>query len=371
MKHNWEYKKLGEVGTINYGTRIVRKNTSGSKYYVYGGGGPTFMTDDYNREDCFIVSRFAMSPQCTRFVKGRFFLNDSGLSVKTNTDTLKQIYLDKVLLANNDNIYSLGKGAAQKNLDITAFQKLSIPVPPLPIQQQIVDELDKLSEIIEKKKQQVKELDTLAQSIFYDMFGDPDAIFEKWGQMDLIDVCDKIVDCPHTTPIKAGVPTPYPCIRTSELKGGIIHWDSMQYVFEEEYQKRVSRLMPKAGDIIYGREGSFGDAVILPEGWQFCLGQRTMLFRANNGIVNNSYLHRALISEVVLSQAMDKNVASTVAHVNVKDIKRFKIPTPPLPLQQSFAQKIEAIEKQKELINQSIKEAQTLFDARMDYYFGE
>lgn len=382
MKHDWEYKKLGEVASyINgyafkpeqwsaEGTPIIRiqnLNNQDATFNYFDGDVP----DKVKIKNGDLLISWSASLGAYIWSGGNAFLNQHIFKVAFDKSDINKYFLKYAVSSKLEAMGGLVHGATMKHIVKKDFDNTKIPFPPLPIQQQIVDELDKLSEIIEKKKQQVKELDTLAQSIFYDMFGDPDAIFEKWGQMDLIDVCDKIVDCPHTTPIKAGVPTPYPCIRTSELKGGIIHWDSMQYVFEEEYQKRVSRLMPKAGDIIYGREGSFGDAVILPEGWQFCLGQRTMLFRANNSIVNNSYLHRALISEVVLSQAMDKNVASTVAHVNVKDIKRFKIPTPPLPLQQSFAQKIEAIEKQKELINQSIKETQTLFDSRMDYYFGE
>jgi len=76
MREGWTYKTLEEVCKINYGTRVVQKKDSGTTYYVYGGGGATFMIDRYNREDCFIVSRFAMSPKSTRYVKGKFFLNE-------------------------------------------------------------------------------------------------------------------------------------------------------------------------------------------------------------------------------------------------------------------------------------------------------
>lgn len=57
--------------------------------------------------------------------------------------------------------------------------------------------------------------------------------------------------------------------------------------------------------------------------------------------------------------------------VTMSVFREFRVPVPPFPLQQSFAQKVESIERQKELINQSIREAQTLFDSRMEYYFGE
>ena len=191
-----------------------------------------------------------------------------------------------------------------------------------------------------------------------------------WEVKTLQDVCSHIVDCPHSTPKKVEYETQYPCIRTSELKGGTVQWDTMQYLDEVEYKIRIARLKPLAGDIVFGREGSIGDAVILPNGYFFSLGQRTMLLRANNNLISNVFLHRTILSEWVKRQIDAVNVSSTVAHVNIKDFKLFDIPLPPLSLQQSFASKIEAIEKQKEQIKQSIKEVETLFNSRMDYYFN-
>jgi type I restriction enzyme S subunit len=60
-----------------------------------------------------------------------------------------------------------------------------------------------------------------------------------------------------------------------------------------------------------------------------------------------------------------------VMEIKPSDIGTINILVPPLPLQQAFAEKVKAIEQQKELINQSIKDVQTLFDAKMDYYFGD
>ena len=81
-------------------------------------------------------------------------------------------------------------------------------------------------------------------------------------------------------------------------------------------------------------------------------------------------MQRVILSEWVKRQIDAVNVSSTVAHVNIKDFKQFIIPLPPLTLQQSFASKIEAIERQKALIQQSITEAETLFNSRMDYWFS-
>lgn len=143
----------------------------------------------------------------------------------------------------------------------------------------------------------------------------------------------------------------------------------MQYLEEEEYIIRIARLQPIAGDIVFGREGTIGDAVILPKGYSFSLGQRTMLLRADSSIISNVYLHRVILSEWVKQQIDYVNVSSTVAHVNIKDFKKFTIPIPPLSLQQTFAQRIELIEKQKAEIKSTIANLETLLASRMLYWF--
>lgn len=303
-----------------------------------------------------------------KYHKGKFVDSGNILGVSSGPDIhLKYVYYG--MIANNELINSYFRGVSIKHPYMPDIYNITIPVPSLSEQQHIVEELDLLGSVIEKKKEQLKELDNLAQSIFYDMFGDPIENPKGWEVKKMQDVCSHIVDCPHSTPKKVEYETQYPCIRTSELKGGTVQWDTMQYLDEVEYKIRIARLRPLAGDIVFGREGSIGDAVILPNGYFFSLGQRTMLLRTNNTLISNVFLHRTILSEWVKKQIDAVNVSSTVAHVNIKDFKLFDIPLPPLSLQKSFAEKIEAIEKQKELIKQSIQEVETLFNSRMDYYF--
>ena len=138
-----------------------------------------------------------------------------------------------------------------------------------------------------------------------------------------------------------------PAIRTSEIKKGYIAWDTMRYVSDEEYEERIARLKPEAGDIVYGREGTFGNAAILPDGYNFCLGQRVMLLRPDYSKCTSEYLLHAVISDDVYRQALEKNNASTVAHVNVKDVKLFKIPLPSFDKQNQFAAFISQTDKSK------------------------
>lgn len=157
---------LSDVARVDFGTRVTRKKDQGTDYPVYGGGGATFSINAFNRDSCFIVSRFAMSEECVRYVPGKFFLNDSGLSVSTlNPDTLLQEYLDRFLLGSSKQIYALGRGTAQRNLDVDAFKKLTISIPSLDEQKRIVTKLDKvladLDQVTENTKDSLNEIDAL------------------------------------------------------------------------------------------------------------------------------------------------------------------------------------------------------------------
>jgi type I restriction enzyme S subunit len=249
------------------------------------------------------------------------------------------------------------------------LNELQIPLPPLPTQQKIAAILDKADELRRKDKALLAHYDELLQSIFYKMFGDPVKNEKAWEIVQLESVCSDIVDCPHSTPEKSNEKTLFACIRTSELDNGAIYWNSMQYVNQNEYDKRIGRLRPDQGDIVYGREGSFGDAVIIPDYPNFCLGQRTMLFRPNYTKCNSIFLWAMVRSDFVYRQALRKNSGSTVGHVNVKDIKQFKIVLPPLELQNEFSLIVNNINSQKQLQSQHVEYSENLFQSLLQKAF--
>lgn len=155
IESKWKLPLLSEVVEIEYGTRIVRKAEEGTIYPVYGGGGETFRADNYNREDRIVISRFGMSPHCVRRVKEKFFLNDSGFTVKPrNKSILSFQYLDIYIESIQEQVYLCGRGVAQKNIDMEMFNNIKIPLPPLEIQGQI----EKECEVIDYQVNLAKEI---------------------------------------------------------------------------------------------------------------------------------------------------------------------------------------------------------------------
>ena len=293
-----------------------------------------------------------------QFVDFPFKVKSSAMKLLKNTeqaDIKYCYYLLKFLQHTPENHKRQWLSATSQNI---------VELPTTEKQKNIVRKLDKILEVIDNQNKQLELLDEAIKARFVEMFGD-----NKYEELAVEKVCTSIVDCPHTTP-KYNGDLRNPAIRTSEIKKGFITWDTMKYVSDEEYIERTARLKPQQGDIVYGREGTFGNAAILPKGYKFCLGQRVMLLRPNNEFCISQYLLRALISDEVYNQALAKNNASTVAHVNVKDVKNFMIPVPPLELQNQFASFVEEIDKSRSRIQKSLEASQELFDSLMQEYFG-
>lgn len=364
MKHDWEYQALEQIASIEYGTRVVQKIDGGSIYPVYGGGGATFKIDRYNRENRMIIARFAISKQCTRYVYGKFFLNDSGLTVSSNVENLSQTYLDRCLMAYNDKIYSLGKGAAQKNLEMKAFAKLQIPLPPLSTQQSIVSELDSLSKIIADCKETLKDYDALEQSIFYDMFGDPVKNDKGWEVKKIEDIGSC---CSGGTPSRS---------HPEYFEGDIIWYsagelndlylgESIEKITESALNNSSAKLC-KAGSLFVGMYDTaafkMGIATVDSCSNQACAN---VTLNDNNNVI---WLYFTLL--FMKEEALKNRHGARQKNLNLGYIKNFNIPVPPLPLQQQFASKIEAIEQMKSETKKALQEAETLFQARMDYWFG-
>lgn len=168
QEHNGiKIASLGEIITLNFGERITKKNNKGTIYPVYGGGNESFRTNNYNRENEIIIARFALSKECVRYVKEKFWLLDSGATYSINQKYLDKVnkkFIGKVLLYIQDKIYSCARGGAQKNLDIKQFYNIKIPLPALKTQIDIINEIETYEsiiignmELIEKSNQQIKE----------------------------------------------------------------------------------------------------------------------------------------------------------------------------------------------------------------------
>lgn len=257
-----------------------------------------------------------------------------------------------------------GSTARRRSLPTPTLLELDVPLPDIEQQKLALTTLHHAKNALDSRQEQLAKLDELVKARFAEMFEN-----SSWPITSLNDICSEIVDCPHSTPQYEGN-LKYPAIRTTEIKRGYIDWKSMKYVSEEEYHNRIRSLKPAPGDIVYGREGTYGNAAIIPNGYEFCLGQRVMLFRPNKIKCISEYVLYAILSDRVKRQADEKNVGTTVPHVNVADAKQFDVVLPPLSLQNEFAAFVERVDQQKQTVQQSLEKLELMKKALMQEYFG-
>lgn len=346
MKEGWEYKKLGEVASIKSGKSIDAKNISSElQYPCYGGNGIRGYVQQYSYEGSFpIIGRVGALCGNVHLANGRFYATEHALVVELKNKNVNSLWLTYNLKSLN--LRNIAKGVAQPVIAAKEVAKIIIPIPPLSEQQRIVEELDLLSSIIEKKKAQLKELDSLAQSIFYNMYGDIENNSKSFGLQVLGDVCNlKAGKAIKADELHDKDETLYPCYGGNGIRGYIDRYSH-------------SGKFP-----IIGRQGALCGNV------NFAVGK---FYATEHAVVVTPLIDINTIWLYYLLKAMNLGqYAHGVAQpgLSVKDLQPLSIPLPPLPLQLQFAEKVEAIERQKELIKQSIKEVETLFNSRMDYYF--
>lgn len=226
-------------------------------------------------------------------------------------------------------------------LKLTQAQMRKIPIPNIPSDEQsrivasieeLFSELDKAVDTLKTTKEQ---LEVYRQTILVDAFrAATNSTYLKVGC-----VCAKIVDCPHSTPKweKSGKL----CLRTTNFKRGYLDLQLPNYVSEETFHDRNRRIIPQPGDVLYSREGSvLGIACTIPSNVYPCLGQRMMLLRSGKKL-NNRYLMHYLNSPMVTNHVIATKGGTGSPHINVGDIKEFKIPIPSLEEQSNIVRQIE------------------------------
>lgn len=390
MKQGWEIKKLGDIAKFYRGltyskddevpsstNMVLRSNnvdleTNALVYYDMKCLREDLLVDEDKKVKANSIL-ICMSNGSKQHIGKVAYIQDDidyafggfmGLIVPTKDIEGKYLYYLCVSHHFKHFLAGIGNGIGITNLRFSDLSSYCFPVPPIAEQEKIVAELDCLSGIIEKKKQQLKELDNLAQSIFYEMFVRES---KNWEKMKLIDIY-KFIDYRGKTPTK--ISEGIPLITARNIRRGYIDYSVKEYISEEEFAGRQSRGIAQKGDLLFTTEAPMG-YVAIADLKVFSTGQRLITFQKKHTIdVNNTYVLHYLLSDEFQMELNNQATGATVKGIKGSKLEQMLIDCPPMQLQKDFASKIESIEKQKELIAQSIKETETLFNSRMDYYFN-
>ena len=388
MREGWEYKKLGEVASSELGKTLNKSKDTGKLYpYICAVNVLWDMIDLTILKHAFFekeeIDRYAVRKGDLLVCEG----GDTGRSAiwEKEEPVLYQNAIHRVRfttemearfamyclwhLKNNGQIdQKYSKGVTIKHLVKSSLLSIELPVPPLSTQHTILSELDKINELIHLKKEQLKDYDNLAQSIFYAMFGDPVANDKKWDIESLGKVCD-VRDGTHDSP-QYLQESPYILITSKNLVNGKIDYSNVNYISEEDYIAINKRSQVDDGDIIMAMIGTIGNPIIVKlEEHKFCIKNVALIKFFNDSLVSNKYVHSLLNNESYLTFIKSQNKGGTQKFVALGTIRKLPIPIPPLSHQQQFAQRIELIEKQKAEVQRTISDLETLLASRMQYWF--
>jgi type I restriction enzyme S subunit len=385
MKEGWTYKKLGEICEL-----IMGQSPESTSYNKEGEGLPFFQgCSDFG----------TLNPNVTTYCNAPLKIAeplDVLMSVRAPVGTLnianvkccigrglasfRQIegqscykFLYYLLKSAQPIFQQNSTGATFKAIGKSFIANFKIEYPPVFIQQQIVTELDLLSDVIEKKKAQIEEFDKLTQSTFYDMFGDPVTNEKVWDMAILKNVTIRFSDGPFGSNLKSshyrdeGIRV----IRLQNIGVNVFVDLDKAFITEDHYQKLI-KYTCYPGDILIGTLGSPNlRACIIPQYIDKCINKADcVLCRVNNDIANAKYICYLLNCESFVKAACILSHGETRTRISAGQLRDYNIPLPPLTLQQEFAAKIEAIEQMKAKVRQSLKETEELFNSRMDYYFN-
>ena len=397
MKHGWEYKKLGDCFPfIKNGANIKQiKGADGlpiTRIETLSGG--VFNRDrmgyagiynldkysDYVLEDGdLLLSHINSKTYIGRTVEYRA-KNDETiihgmnlLRLKSNLDVINSSFFAYYTLSNDfkTNVAKVRKDAVnQSSIAISDIRKFSIPVPPIHSQQYVVDELDKINELIRLKKEQLKDYDNLAQSIFYEMFGDP-VVNEKGWEVKKFSEVASFKNGLNFGKNENGYS--YKILGVGDFKDNyVVNSSSLQYINLNDELSSDYFLKPE--DIVFVRSNGSKELVgrcvsvdcTEPTTYSgFCIRCR---LNENTGVLP-MYLLYVCKNKGIREYLTQSGRGCNISNVNQKILNSTDIIIPPLSKQELFIQRIELIEKQKAEIQSTIADLETLLASRMQYWF--
>jgi type I restriction enzyme, S subunit len=252
------------------------------------------------------------------------------------------------------------------NLQLTRYlEKSHIPLPPLEIQKKIAQILDDATALQNKTEQLIKEYDVLAQSIFFDMFGDLVNNQKKWNLVRFGDVFKSIIYGTSTPPIYQNEGIPF--IRATNIKKGGVSKKGMVYISEEEASKILKCKLSESDLIIVRSGANTGDCGRIPEKYIDSYGGFDLIIKIEEP--HSVFCNFLLNTKAAKAKLDPLTRRAGQPHLNSKQISEFQILNPPIELKHQFSEKLGLIEKQKELAKQELKESQDLFNCLLQKAF--
>ena len=352
-----EYKvyKWSDVLTIINGRNQNAVECEDGEYPIYGSGGVMGKANDYLcPPNCTIIGRKGNINKPI-YVETKFWNVDTAFGLSANEEILNPRYLYYFCVDYNFERHN--KAVTIPSLTKADLLKIEMCLPPLDKQKSIVGELDKINELIRLKKEQLRDYDNLAQSIFYEMFGDEkyerrklkDIVKVKSGQVSPLEdpYCDMVHVGPANIESNTGRLINLKTAKEENLISGKYLFDSSMVLY--------SKIRPNLNKVtIADFEG-------------ICSADMYPLIPSKS--IDKKFLLFILKQKEFLSYAIANSGRANIPKINREALLEYSTILPPLSLQLQFAERLALIEQQKAEIQNTIADLETLLASRMQYWF--
>jgi type I restriction enzyme S subunit len=359
-------KRLGEVVEFLDSKRrpVTESDRRAGPYPYYGANGIQGTIDKFIFDEPLVLlaedgGHFGEPDRGIAYrISGKTWVNNHAHVLRPKS-CVDLAYLCRVL--ENYDVTPFVTGTTRGKLTKAGASEIVIPVPPVAEQRRVAEVLDRAEALRAKRRGAHAQLDSLTQSLFLDLFGDPATNPNDWRIKTLDELCQGITDIDHKMPaaVKEGVPF----ISAKDLTDdGRISFENVKRISEEDFRRLSRKSKPQKGDIVYSRIGvNLGKARMVDVDFDFLASYSCCTIKPNRELVDATYLCNLLDSPFILRQAHKSVRAIAVPDLGMGEIKAFTIIVPPIKLQREFARRIQAVEKLKTTQRESLAELDALF----------
>ena len=333
MRKGWEYKKLGEVCDITMGQSPNGNSineANGVEFHqgktCFGerflGVSPLYSNAPTKLAEAHSVLLCVRAPVGYPNITDRKICIGRGLCALYAKGEIDNTFLYYSLLGKQSYFEKNATGSTFKAISSKIVSNTTLSIPPLSTQLAIVSELDKINELIRLKKEQLKDFDNLAQSLFYEMFGDPVENEKGWEVKKLNDICD-VRDGTHDSP-KYLQNSEYILITSKNIVNGSIDFENVNYISEEDYIKINKRSKVDNGDIIMPMIGTIGNPIIahIDGTHKFCIKNVALIKFLADSTVSNMFIVNLMRCSSFSSYLLNQNKGGTQKFVALGAIRK-------------------------------------------------
>ena len=254
----------------------------------------------------------------------------------------------------------INKAVNQASVSIGNLKTIPVTIPPLAEQRRIAEVLDRAEALRAKRRAALAQLDSLTQSLFLDLFGDPVSNRKGFPVSAMGAVCD-VRDGTHDSPKYVSVGG-YPLVTSKNLSSGFVDLSDVNFISEADYLQINRRSKVDHGDIIMPMIGTIGTPVLVENEPTFAI-KNVALIKFTSLSPLAIYVRQILGGDYFDRIVSQKNRGGTQKFVSLGDLRSFPIPVPPLPLQHEFARRVAAVERLKASQRAALAALDALFAA--------